>query len=595
MIRLRRLLSVKIKTQLSMLIAVYIALTSLTLFIAHRTSYDVLYGSMTNSVQQSMNRIDDAVGDSFDQLIRISNSCQYNANVQRYFWTDDGYDLYSISEWFSSMALGYQLIRDDIYDICFISDNRRYANNDSSYMLNQLTVQISDGFTRGYKIGVIRNIGFRGNQRMYYYLISPVYSQRTLDFGEVVGYTVIFSETGLVSDILKSLQYSEHSELHILDSAGVVMGAVNESELMSERKDDIAIEDTLSKPIISGGSIYYCSTIKDINWKIVCRVPQSDALGALFAFQRVSLTIAAVCILLLLLLSLTIRRSITAPINAIIGQLRSVGKGDLNLRLSLHWKNELDTICQSINKALDDIQTLTTSLVERQGKVLHLEVEKKQAELLFLQSQINPHFLYNTLESIRSIAVYYGAYEVERISVALANMFRYSVKEAAFVPLSKELALVNGYMDIQNIRFRDKFSLQADVDPELLDYPLPKLTLQPLVENAVLHGISKRTGAGAIELCVKRQADTLCITVRDDGVGIEAEKLAGIRRALDISGIGQGEDAPGMAIGLKNVYAKLKLLYARVLFGIDSVAGEYTCVRITIPCQGGQDVQSIDG
>ena len=191
-----------------------------------------------------------------------------------------------------------------------------------------------------------------------------------------------------------------------------------------------------------------------------------------------------------------------------------------------------------------------------------------------MQAQLNPHFLYNTLDTIKWMGKIHQAPEIATISADLADILRSSISADELVPLRQELRLVERYVEIQNIRFSGAFALTVEVDEPLRDVPVPKLMLQPLVENAILHGFRDRSG-GEIRISAYRAEEDLILTVRDNGCGVPEEVLAQYR---------SGAPRPGGHFGLHNVDAILRIRY-----GPDRgvrfvpVQGEGTCIRITLP------------
>ena len=191
-----------------------------------------------------------------------------------------------------------------------------------------------------------------------------------------------------------------------------------------------------------------------------------------------------------------------------------------------------------------------------------------------MQAQLNPHFLYNTLDTIKWMGKIHQAPEIATISADLADILRSSISADELVPLRQELRLVERYVEIQNIRFSGAFALTVEVDEPLRDVPVPKLMLQPLVENAILHGFRDRSG-GEIRISAYRTEEDLILTVRDNGCGVPEEVLAQYR---------DGAPRPGGHFGLHNVDAILRIRY-RPDRGVRfvPVQGEGACIRITLP------------
>lgn len=200
-----------------------------------------------------------------------------------------------------------------------------------------------------------------------------------------------------------------------------------------------------------------------------------------------------------------------------------------------------------------------------------INVSKKQAEYLALQNQINPHFLYNTLEGIRSEALTLGVDSIAEMTEALATFFRYTISNVEhLVTLEDELANIENYYYIQQFRFGDKLRLNIQYafreeleEMEVLQYRLPKLTLQPVVENSIYHGIERKVGKGRLVIKISATESRLVIKVSDDGLGMEAEKVRELNeklKSLSLDDVDPKTDRQG-GIAIQNVNNRIKLLF----------------------------------
>jgi two-component system sensor histidine kinase YesM len=214
-------------------------------------------------------------------------------------------------------------------------------------------------------------------------------------------------------------------------------------------------------------------------------------------------------------------------------------------------------------KNVEQVRELLEAYQQQLSDQYRREIEARQTEVAALQSQINPHFLYNTLEAIRGKALLEGAQETSDMVEALSRLFRYSISlPGQFVTLEQELENLGDYMKIQEYRFGKKISFQKDIEANdaLLSYELPKLTLQPIVENAIFHGLERKLGAGLIQLTIFTTQCHLIIRVSDDGVGMSDETLQRVQSRL--SG---GAPRPGSSksIALSNVNERIRLRFGR--------------------------------
>lgn len=219
------------------------------------------------------------------------------------------------------------------------------------------------------------------------------------------------------------------------------------------------------------------------------------------------------------------------------------------------------------------------------NKIYSIKLRQKEAELNSLQNQINPHFLYNTLESIRGAALYHGIHDIAAMSKALSLLFRYSISDRALVSIKEELLHLENYISIQNFRYENKFELLYNILPELMNYRILKLTLQPLIENSIKHGLEMKLGRGTIKIEILSLGNNIKIMISDDGLGMPPKKVEELNRSLtnDKYLPGNEGDKSGTGIGVKNVNSRIKLYFGEQ-YGLkfrDALVG--TTVEITLP------------
>lgn len=250
------------------------------------------------------------------------------------------------------------------------------------------------------------------------------------------------------------------------------------------------------------------------------------------------------------------------------------GDRDLEAVLRLNWDAE-----PALREFFADIE-------ERLHGEEITRLQQKQAEYLALQNQINPHFLYNALEAIRTDALLADCAGIAETTEALATFFRYTISNVQeYVTFSDELDNAENYFTIQRCRFGDKISMELDMDNEkLLEARMPKLILQPLVENAVSHGLEGKLGYGAVRIAVENSDRTLFLRVRDDGVGMPDEQVECLNRQFaEDSGPAAGRQRGGIA--LRNVNSRIRLIfgedYGLRIFSAEGVGTE-CCVTLPL-------------
>lgn len=272
------------------------------------------------------------------------------------------------------------------------------------------------------------------------------------------------------------------------------------------------------------------------------------------------------------------RKKIYKPIITIENIIHGIVQGKTDLELSQVKEGD------SLYPIYCDLKFMIEKLEDLVAKESTAKLMKKQAELDALQHQINPHFLYNTLESIRGQALVYGLKDIETMVQALSNLFRYSISnQESMVTLSQEIKNTENYLKIQQYRFNNKFIIINRFDEDTLDCLVPKLIIQPIVENSILHGLESKIGKGTLTFKAYKTEKRLIINVQDDGLGIEFEKLVAINDVLTNSSDDKTDKA-GMNIGLVNVNERIKLNFGND-YGIRIYSSQNvgTNVEISLP------------
>jgi len=287
---------------------------------------------------------------------------------------------------------------------------------------------------------------------------------------------------------------------------------------------------------------------------------------------------SAVYLILIVLTALYFLNRVYKPIVDVEKKIRGIVEGNTDLKPAVR-KNNI------ANPIYIDLDIMTDKLKDLISREYTANVMKKQAELSALQSQINPHFLYNTLESIRGHAIEIDAYDIEIMTEALAEMFRYSIsKRGDFVTLEDELENIDNYLMIQQYRFDNKFIIVKNIDKDTLKNKVPKLIIQPIVENAIHHGLETKVGKGTLLIEAYKTENRLVIKIKDDGHGMSHDKLIQINEAL-AKGVAETEkEEGGFSIGLINVNERIKLNYG-LEYGVSifSSLGIGTYVELVLP------------
>jgi two-component system sensor histidine kinase YesM len=388
--------------------------------------------------------------------------------------------------------------------------------------------------------------------------------------------TVILMD--IKKDVLKSLiesvSVSPDSFVFILDQNGdIVYTPVNTVVYWLDEKS-LSIGDGQQDNISIDGNNYLISVSegKLTNWKFISVTSLKEQEQNVLRMYVISFVSAILALILVVLISMALAESFNKPIKQLKDKMQLVEQGDLSVRANLEYEDEIGTLGKNFDHMLDYMNTLVEDIQTEKQRTL-------QARLKSLQEQIKPHFLYNTLDTINWMAREHGATDVVRMVEALTNMFRLGLSQGKdFITVKEEIEHVKNYLYIQSVRYEDKLTYVIDASEDCLKIVIPKLILQPLVENAIYHGIKLKKGGGEIRISAKKENGQLILSVYDTGAGMSREELNSLRQSIE--DIKNGKSG---SFGMTYVIERLKL-YANEGFDIEveSYEGAYTQVIVRL-------------
>ncbi|NOU75276.1 hypothetical protein GC098_28485 [Paenibacillus sp. LMG 31458] len=322
-----------------------------------------------------------------------------------------------------------------------------------------------------------------------------------------------------------------------------------------------------------GKSLLSYSTSAITGWKTVSLLFFSQLDKNLMLIRNTTLTLLAIMVTLTILFASAMTIRTNKPILVLVKFIKDVGKGNLNLRLERKSTyEEFSLLNRGINNMLDKINELIEESVKRQ-------LLQKEAEYDALQSKMDPHFLYNTLQSISSLSILGRNVDIEKVTHALRDMLHYSLyRQNDMVPIQSEVRSVENYLDIQNIRYNGKIRFQLHADNDVLYYSINKFTLQPLIENAIYHGVEGIDEDWLISIRITKQSEEVRIEISDNGIGMTPERLLDLRSQLSNKNLRTGR------IGLSSIADRLELKFGpSATLEIDSEHHKGTTIVLTIP------------
>lgn len=413
-------------------------------------------------------------------------------------------------------------------------------------------------------------IGFRGSRTPYVFIVGRNYYDITGAVGheKYMGTLFLDLRTDVFDRLFATLNLTDGGIVYVTDEAGHCYFS-SDTALVGETLDVTAEAPAgtmlLSEPIPEYGLTVWCSQ---------SRTPIEMQIQAM---QRAVWLVVTLAVAALVIGSMFFSRKLTQPIRTIMQHMGEVESGDFTGRIPVTGNDELSDLTERFNQMSAELDTYTK-------QVYLSKIKQTEAELNALKSQIYPHFLYNTLEVIRMTAVGRNDPMVADMIEALSDQIRYVIGTVNdLVPLGREVDILTKYVYLLNCRFSNKVSFSCAC-AHLENQLIPKLILQPIVENAFVHGIKPMDGPGHIQLMAERLDNTVTLTVMDNGVGMDEDALNKLYTLLDSDQPGHKENYEWASIGLKNVHDRLRYLYGSD-YGITlySTPGVGTVVKATIP------------
>ncbi len=316
-------------------------------------------------------------------------------------------------------------------------------------------------------------------------------------------------------------------------------------------------------------------------WKIVSFVSLGSLYKDIESLKKKTIGTSLVIVFVLSTISLLMTSDFIRPFKKLMTGMEKVQKGDHNVQITLNRKDEIGYLGEAFNRMVKEMNTLSNWVYQEQ-------LTRKEAEIKALQAQINPHFLFNTLESINWMSHLNNVPEISEMVTSLSSLMEATIgRDDKLITFEEELHYIDNYSLIIKKRFEDRIELDKHIDPDVLEVKIPRLLIQPLIENAIYHGIEKDRAKGVITLSASINNRVLSIMVEDDGEGIDEEELEIINENLAMDNeayFKRLNSKKGTSIGLDNVNRRIKLFYGEQ-YGliIESKKHVYTKVLVSIP------------
>ncbi|MEC0244085.1 sensor histidine kinase [Paenibacillus dokdonensis] len=478
-----------------------------------------------------------------------------------------------------------QLIFREVESAVFIDRNQNVYTTDSRLMNGS-----ADGFTSDMFQKVEHSNGIMiwlPMQKRDFWVLDkdkPVLTvgKKILDTEtmETLGYLFVNIDEKTLSNIYNPVGPAQTNGYYIVDSEGIIISAGDEKQVLKPlepaRKQEILSQDTVFQETRKENGEKILLTAMPFghsDWKLVDEISLSDLTRETARVSRIILVVGSLCLLLALLGAIILSGVIAAPIMSLAKHMNRIRDENIDRPVEVKSRDEVGMLGAGLNMMLGRINDLIVKVREEQQL-------KREYELALIQEQIKPHFFYNTLDLIYVLCKTGESEEAGKATKALADFYRVALSNGKeIITVREEIQNLHSYLYIQSARYSDLFDFRIEVPAELLNYSIPKLTLQPLVENAIYHGLKEKGSFGHITIEGRKREETMELSIQDDGIGFSPEQLDCFKKGKDGS----------ETFGLKSVDERIRLYFGdRYGIRIHSLQGEGADIMVTIPLSKGE-------
>ncbi|MCI9324967.1 MAG: histidine kinase [Lachnospiraceae bacterium] len=452
----------------------------------------------------------------------------------------------------------YSLTAPYITKIYLLNSNRQIMSQEVDYNDYELAANAKESENL-VKISSLHQTGYIAGDTKVFSLLKEIYAynDRTHQIGTIVADVDYHIIDGLIRDFTLPMNgllvlVDEQEEIFIKETGKNI--SWNPSKEYKELLLELQDKDRIS---LDGKPYIALSRRSEITgFKMLALIPGNELVKSIFLQLRMTIFLLFICLTVIGFVTRKIIFSIYDPLNLLLDSMSRIEKGDFNTKITYNRRDEFSTLINGYNIMVVKIKALLEELIEK-------EKTRRNAELYALQAQINPHFLYNTLNSIRYFAKAYNIPEIKEITSALIQLSKASLSSEKFISIGQEIALTKQYLAIQKIRYGDILKISYHIDSELKQCMIPRFSIQPIVENSLFHGILPQ-GQGEIDVVVSSRDNGVQISIRDNGIGMEEEQIDALNESLGNS-IGKKEPKEDISklknIGLENIHYRIKMHY----------------------------------
>lgn len=538
---------------------------------------NIMQANTKSSNEKIMQQINAKTKEFYNSICNIMTLISYVQTSYNYFTQDNLSRITNYDDLVSILA-NTMMIQDDIAGISMYDSK-----------MNKIAGS-GKNFEQFKKVNLVKEISFsnifRANStsESYYMVSYPVYDLKNQNYDKQIGMIVFLMKTNKFSTYLEDAQITENSQVYLLDTKNAIIACEGNN------KADILLEERMKN-----NKEFYVKIVdqKDTGWRIVSIIPSKELYSGMDIVKSEIFTTYMVTFLTFSLLTYFCYLLILRPLHKVDLFIKRSAEFPFE-RVKISGTNEIGMLADNLNHMLDERDSMNEKLRQSQRVIYETELAKKQMQVLAYRNQINPHFLYNTFDCIRAMALYYEIDDIAELTMALSKVFRYAVKGENVVMIGEEVNYIKEYAKIINYRFAGKIQIEIDMEEKVQSKSVIKLILQPIVENSVFHGLEQKLENGRVKVKIGAIPDgRLKFVISDNGCGIEKEKIDKILYQMKRYSLSRSSEND--SIGLINIYQRLRLFYGDDMdFSIESTVGIGTTVTIIVLDQVGTGGREAD-
>ncbi|MDP5272998.1 sensor histidine kinase [Chengkuizengella axinellae] len=555
--RVQKLTQISLRKKIIIAIITCLIVPSIiAIAVSNYLTRDAMLDLATETAQDSLDRADIYVNNYISSMVYVMNNIQFDPSISSIMKTlgqqskDPALlvlEGQKITQKLQALTAAYQ----NMY-ITVLLPNDAYFTSYREFDFNPIELRSEPWFSDLDQLSIydVHWVGFQKNyiestrqESPYLITLAKVLKSG----GKPYAYIILSVEEQSISDIFNG--YSQIEKMILMDSQGIIISSIDDTEIGSQF--EFFNESSKLLEIDNKEYLLLNKQISFADWSLSSLVSYQNTIERIQAIQRFNYLVQIIFVLIFIVLLFLIMNRIMKPL---LGLERVASRFDLdNLheRVQIRGKDEIGRLGQVFNQLLDHIQNMIKQITEEQSR-------KREVEIELLQAQINPHFLFNLLNSIRMRILMNGDKESADIISSLSKLLRMTItRNNEFQSVPVEVEVARHYVKLMNVRHNHKIQYHEFVDPNVLMETLPRFTIQPFIENAFIHGLKQKHGD--ITLSIWKDQSFMYLSVKDNGMGMKEERLEDLHKSFQ-----RGQDKSESqvnGIGLKNVYDRLRIIY----------------------------------